>query len=455
MTFGISVFDSRHDTQVERVMFAKALELCRDLRRTFDEDIVIDAGAFSSSEIVHDSIIDITDLDEVADFLDVLEINYTLIDNELMGKSNYHYKFKPGKRGYSNPAFGDRTMLRLVMSEHMPYVICGNVTVPFMVAGNKCFSNMEKFALAVSFIHNNFSKFQELVGTTEDEWLDEMGIQKFGLYYRFPGHTLTTELTIDGFGYFALVPVYHVFYESMYDNDFPARQFLLNECSDSLSDISAARKLLNNKLKLKQLYCDLTETYSRQKSIMCQIDEQEALIEVMQMMHDDDSSEVPELDAQLEKYRAQLHGEKMRSEVEEADANQLQMYKFAFENFKSIATKLQEAQDAFDEDYANYLVEATRWKAQQESKFSKYQTIIENYEAIQETNMDLHAENYQLREEIARLKAQLAKPDEIKEDVHDGSGDEKRDEENVESEADASLLLGDVVFDDSTEGEEN
>ena len=178
----------------------------------------------------------------------------------------------------------------------------------------------------------------------------------------------------------------------------------------------------------------------------------------MQMMYDTDSGEVDssvsELDAQLEKYRSQLQGEKIRSEVEEADANQLQMYKFAFENFKSIAAKLQEAQDAFDDDCINYETEATKWKAQQESKFSKYQTIIENYEAIQETNMDLQAENYQLREEIARLKAQLAKPDEIKDGVQNGSGDEKRDEENVESEADASLLLGDVMFDDSTEGEE-
>ena len=119
------------------------------------------------------------------------------------------------------------------------------------------------------------------------------------------------------------------------------------------------------------------------------------------------------------------------------NANELKIYRLAFENMREISMKLQrekeeleewkvekeekikaqeeefkrreeefqkkmkEREAKFDADCESYETESTRWKSQMESKFSQYQSRIDNYPNLKD-------ERDRLKQEVAKLKTVLA-----------------------------------------------
>lgn len=119
-------------------------------------------------------------------------------------------------------------------------------------------------------------------------------------------------------------------------------------------------------------------------------------------------------------------------------ANELKIYRLAFENMREISMKLQEEKNEFEEERAKlteemdeklkkqeaelksrqeefekkikeredtfdkqreeYELESTKWKSQMESKFSQYQSRIDNYPNLKD-------ERYRLKQEVAKLQA--------------------------------------------------
>ncbi len=110
-------------------------------------------------------------------------------------------------------------------------------------------------------------------------------------------------------------------------------------------------------------------------------------------------------------------------------ANDLKVYKFAFEHMREISMKLeQEKKDfeeykaketkeledklscqydalrneklKFDEECEAYELESTKWKSMQESKFAKYQRQIDNYDRIVDERDRLEREVEKLNKEL-------------------------------------------------------
>lgn len=113
------------------------------------------------------------------------------------------------------------------------------------------------------------------------------------------------------------------------------------------------------------------------------------------------------------------------------NARELEIYKFAFDNMRELSQKLEQEREAFekermtckresecsmrkreqeleskqaqfDKDCEAYELESTKWKAQQESKFAKYQKQINEYESLK-------AKVSTQQSEIQRLKNELSK----------------------------------------------
>lgn len=113
------------------------------------------------------------------------------------------------------------------------------------------------------------------------------------------------------------------------------------------------------------------------------------------------------------------------------NANELKIYRLAFENMREISIKLQrekeeleewkaaetEKMDAkikareeefkqreaeFNDECKSYEIESTKWKSQMESKFSRYQSRIDNYPELKD-------ERDRLKQELTKLKTVLAK----------------------------------------------
>ena len=124
------------------------------------------------------------------------------------------------------------------------------------------------------------------------------------------------------------------------------------------------------------------------------------------------------------------------------NANEMKIYRYAFENLREISMKLQhekeelkewkakqtnemnekikaqeeelkskekaflkkmeERESKFDADCETYELESTKWKSQMESKFSQYQSRIDRFPKLKE-------ERGRLKEEVAKLKETLAK----------------------------------------------
>lgn len=123
------------------------------------------------------------------------------------------------------------------------------------------------------------------------------------------------------------------------------------------------------------------------------------------------------------------------------NANELKIYRLAFENMREISMKLQrekeeleewkatetkkmeekikaqeeeikrreeafqkmmkEREAKFDADCESYEIESTKWKSQMESKFSQYQSRIDNYPELKD-------ERDRLKQELSKLKTVLA-----------------------------------------------